>query len=417
MRPSTFGALKTRIVLGCFALALAGCESEAPAIRTGEWRVELDLNGEPLPFSWLIKQDSSGGYHAVVQNGEESLDVRELRIERDSFFLRMPLFDSEFLGRTGGDSLISGFWRNYTRGEAYQIPFTAVHGPRPRFAAQDSGAAERFAGIWQTWFSPNSPEAYNAVGRFDADPDGSITGTFMTETGDYRFLAGSASADSMHLSCFDGSHAFLFAASLRNDSLFGRFWSGTHWQEPWIAVRNGSYRLRNPDSLTFLQEGFDRVAFRFPDLDGVERSPDDPEFSNHPLLIHIMGSWCPNCMDETVLLREMHEKYGPRGLRIMAVAFEKQSDPKRALDVLRRYAKSLNVPYPILYGGSASKEEAGEKLPFLKRLISYPTCLFIARDGTILRIRTGFYGPGTGSHYDSYRKDLDDFLQRMVEEA
>ncbi|MBK9539134.1 MAG: hypothetical protein IPO12_10410 [Flavobacteriales bacterium] len=74
--------------------------------------------------------------------------------------------------------------------------------------------------------------------------------------------------DSLKLSCFDGSHAFLFKAVLRNDSLLGRYWSGTHWQEPWLAVRNPTFHLRDPDSLTFLKEGYDMVDFSFPSIDG-----------------------------------------------------------------------------------------------------------------------------------------------------
>ena len=31
------------------------------------------------------------------------------------------------------------------------------------------------------------------------------------------------------------------------------------------------------------------------------------------------------------------------------------------------------------------------------RVMSYPTCIFVDRMGKVRRIRTGFYGPGTGS--------------------
>ena len=63
----------------------------------------------------------------------------------------------------------------------------------------------------------------------NSTPDGRVTGTFLTETGDYRYLEGVVDGDSLKLSCFDGSHAFLFHAALDQDSFRGRFWSGTHW--------------------------------------------------------------------------------------------------------------------------------------------------------------------------------------------
>ena len=64
-----------------------------------------------------------------------------------------------------------------------------------------------------------------------------------------------------------------------------------------------------------------------------------------------------------------------------------------------------------------SKEEAARKLPFLDHVMSYPTCIFVDRKGKVRRIRTGFYGPGTGEHYVNYRRNLEAFLQEMLQEA
>ena len=165
-----------------------------------------------------------------------------------------------------------------------------------------------------------------------------------------------------------------------------------------------------------MRSGYEAIEFRFRDTEGVERSPSDYDVQGHPLIVHIMGSWCPNCADETKVLKEMHEKYAAHGLRIMAIAFEKQADEKRALEGLRRFKQVLAIPYPVLYGGPAAKDQAAARLPFLNRLISYPTCIFIDRAGRVRRIRTGFYGPGTGSYYADYRTKLDSFLQALVAE-
>ncbi|MFZ1693787.1 MAG: redoxin domain-containing protein [Flavobacteriales bacterium] len=404
----------------CFFLllvaALCACGKNKPSPIEGPWVVELDLGETKLPFNWDIRNDSTGRTNISFRNGAESILAQDVVVSRDSVRIKMPFFDSEFIGIMSSDSLIQGVWANYLKGDDYRIPFIARAGLSPRFPQQSPEAAERFAGKWRTWFNPETPHAYNSVAEFHANTNGSVVGTFMTETGDYRYLAGSAYNDSLFLSCFDGSHAFLFKALLRRDSLIGHFWSGTHWQEPWVSVRNDSYHLRDPDSLSFMREGYDRVDFRFPDTEGVERSPLDPEYQGKPVLVHIMGSWCPNCLDETTLLREMHTKYAPSGLRIIAVAFEKHADRDRSMAGLRRFKNSLNVPYPILYGGLASKEEATRKLPFLQQLISYPTCIFIGRDGRVHRIRTGFYGPGTGQHYEDYKQALDEYLNELVSE-
>ncbi len=359
--------------------------------------MELDLNGRKLPFQFDLMRDDSASWTAHIHNAEEEIAVTDIVLRNDTLFMRMPLFDSEFRGVVRSDSVIDGAWHNYLKGPDYLIPFIAHAGPTHRFPGESDGVAA-VAGTWEVHFSKGTPDAYNAIGLFEQYAGGRATGTFVTETGDYRYLEGVVHGDSMKLSCFDGSHAFLFTAALHGDSLVGRYWSGTHWEEPWVAYRNANYQLRDPDSLTFLKEGYDMVDFRFPDLDGRPISPSDARYEGKVLMVQVMGSWCPNCVDETVLLKEMHERYGDRGLEMIAVAFEKYEDPDRAITGLKRFRTAMGVDYPIVYGGLASKENAGEKLPFLDHVMSYPTCIFVDRNGMVRRIRTGFYGPSTGEH-------------------
>jgi len=229
-------------------------------------------------------------------------------------------------------------------------------------------------------------------------------------------LEGIVNDDSLKLSCFDGSHAFLFLAALKGDSLIGSFRSGTHWEEPWVAVRNEAFALQNPDSLTSLREGYDMVNFRFPDLDGQLVSTSDPIFKGKALMVQIMGSWCPNCVDETNLLNELYNKYKDKGLEVIAIAFERYPDSTQAMAGLRHFQKTLGVTHPLLYGGLATKENTAVKLPFLDRIMSYPTCIFVDRNGKVRRIRTGFYGPGTGEHYVKYKRNLEAFVQQLLEE-
>jgi hypothetical protein len=59
-------------------------------------------------------------------------------------------------------------------------------------------------------------------------PANKVTGTFLTTTGDYRFLEGTVSGNQLYLSCFDGGHAFLFTAKIDDDKTLsdGKFFSG-----------------------------------------------------------------------------------------------------------------------------------------------------------------------------------------------
>ncbi|WP_338039415.1 hypothetical protein [Maribacter litopenaei] len=122
-------------------------------------------------------------------------------------------------------------------------------------------------GVWETEFSPNTEDSYMGKGIF-SQKNGIVSGTFRTTTGDYRFLEGVMDADSLKLSAFDGAHAFLFHAKVSDSTMKGTFYSGNHFKEPFVAVRNENYELPSADSLTFIKEGYDRFDFSFPNLDG-----------------------------------------------------------------------------------------------------------------------------------------------------
>ncbi len=410
--------LRTKIPL-MLLLAAGACkttEQNVSAPTTGPWLLELELaDGAVIPFHFDLEEREEGKLRIRVYNGEEIIVVDDIDYNGDSLVVRMPLFDSEFKGRTNGAGVVIGRWYNYLKGADYSIPFTARAGIFPRFANKRRPNAD-VNGSWEVHFSPGAADSYPAIGVFEQEPNGRTTGTFITETGDYRFLEGVVSGDSLLLSGFDGSHAFLFTAVFKGDTLTGSYQSGTHWQEPWIAVRNPQFTLRDPDSLTFLSEGYDMVDFSFPDLEGNMVSPSDERFKKGPLVIQIMGSWCPNCMDETRLLNELYAKYHAKGLEVLSVAFERHEDPARAIEGLKRFRDALDVKYPVLYAGKSGKGEASEKLPFLNHVMSFPTCILIDRHSKVRRIRTGIYGPSTGEHYERYKRSLDGFVAELLAE-
>jgi len=81
---------------------------------------------------------------------------------------------------------------------------------------------------------------------------------------------------------------------------------------------------------------------------------------------------------------------------------------------LERFRETMGVRYTVLYGGGASKPEAASKLPFLSDVLSWPTTVFVGRDGTIRRVRTGFTGPGAGARHITYQKEFEDFVEGLL---
>ena len=66
--------------------------------------------------------------------------------------------------------------------------------------------------------------------------------------------------------------------------------------------------------------------------------------------------------------------------------------------------------------GSEDKKLAHEKLPMLNHIISFPTTLFIDKNGVVRKIHTGFNGPATGQKYTTFKNEFETFVSQLLEE-
>jgi thiol-disulfide isomerase/thioredoxin len=272
---------------------------------------------------------------------------------------------------------------------------------------------ETFDGKWKAMFRVETPEPYPAQVVLKQREE-TVTGTILTETGDYRFLDGSVIEDRLYLSTFDGSHAYLFEAKLLEDgTLSGVYRSGNHFKTYWTAARNDSSFLSDPYSLTNLADETTAVSFRLLSTDGDSISLDDPKYTGKPKLVTIFGTWCPNCMDENKFLLDYLEAHPGLDIQIFSIAFERHKDQMRAMDVLRRYKQEFQIPWEVLYGGYSDKQYVTEVLPVLKNFVSFPTMIFLDKDNNVVKIHTGFYGPAT-EKYVKFKEDFDAMIKALV---
>lgn len=263
--------------------------------------------------------------------------------------------------------------------------------------------------------SPDDP----AVGLFTINDDGTATGTFLTTTGDYRYLAGNAAGDTLKLSTFDGAHAFLFHAEKQADgSLKGDFWSGNWYHDTWTAQPDPDFRLPDPFAQTKYQgDAGSLERLDFLDLDGTPTLVGTVAPHGSPRVVEVFGSWCPNCHDATRLLVELNNTYKERGLVVLGLAFEHSNDPAQATAAVRTYATDLGVNYPLLIAGLSDKDKASEALPVLDRVRSFPTTLFIDADGTVRAVHSGFSGPATGDAHTELRAEWVAHIEAMLDKA
>ncbi|MBX7094384.1 MAG: TlpA family protein disulfide reductase [Flavobacteriales bacterium] len=395
-----------------------GVSGKDKFLSVGEWKMNMQLSATDfLPFRFNLLEENNK-YYAEVVNGTEKIKSLELSLNGDSIFFRLPIFDSEFRLKRMDQGTLVGAWYNYTRCCNYHIDVSAKFGSEERFVLPESLSEDPadFNGKWKVIFSPGTDDQYDAVGLFE-QKNNRISGTFLTETGDYRFLEGNVFGNRMLLSCFDGSHAFLFDARLNAEQqLSGKFFSGKHWQEPWTANRNAAFELANPDSLTYIKPGYSGLNFAFPNLKGETVSFPSDNYTNKVVIVQLMGSWCPNCMDETAFLKDLYNEYHAQGLEIISLCYERSENFEESVRNVSNHKNHLGANWQFLIAGSASKEKAAKTLPMLNHVMSFPTSIFIDKNGKVRKIHTGFYGPGTGDYFTRYSELNRNFVEKLLAE-
>lgn len=380
--------------------------------------VEEVTQGE-LPFNFELVYDDDTTFHLEIINGPERIRVDDIitwhdrATNDDSIQINFPVYGT-YIRAGFEDDKIDGNWYVPYKGDNYRIRFRAYHGQGERFTNLKKKPMTDLTGKWETTFGEED-NTYKAIGEFQQDGN-LLTGTFRTETGDYRYLEGTIQDKKAYLSCFDGSHAFLFEAKMMEDSsLIGSFRSGSHYKTIWKAIRNNNYDLGNADSLTFLKEGYDKIEFAFPNTNGDTIRLTDSKYQNKVKIVQILGTWCPNCRDETDFLVKYLKENPSNDLEVVAIAYERYRENEKAFKALNNYKANYDMNYELLLGGYYNKKEAAETLPMLNHILSYPTMIFIDRDNEVRRIHTGFSGPATSTFKD-FEKDFEKYVSALLAE-
>lgn len=406
-----------KIALLILLITALSCETKTQTITAGFWRTSLTVQDqEQLPFIFESKTDGT----LVIYNAEERIVVDEIIIEGDSVRIQTPVFEGYFAGVFSGDGKeISGDFIKPSLDRV--VPFSMKFGENERFLSSSNSNQLNLniSGSWETVFSADVPEdRYIAKGTF-VQQGNHITGTFRTTTGDYRYLEGAMDGNQFKLSTFDGAHAFLFTGTATDSTLDGSFYSGNHWKEPFRAKRNENYELPDAKDLTYLKEGYESIVFSFPDSDGTMVSLSDDRFKNKVVLVQILGSWCPNCLEETKFYVDYLKKHPNIDLEIIGLAFEYAPTKEKALESIKRLTDRLEVPYPVLLAqfGTSDKKLANEKLPMLNHILSYPTTIYIDREGAVRRVHTGYNGTATGEQHTAFATDFESFVNELLMES
>lgn len=402
------------------SLVIAGrAANDAKAtLKPGIYKAVIQrTDGQQIVFNFEVKP-LNGKTVLYVLNATERMLVDDLRQKGDSLWITMPFYDAHFATVIKSDGSLEGKFIKISGDRRSEIPFYALPGNKERYPVTVK-PAHNVTGRWAVRFGEGKDETL-AVGEFVQAANGKVTGTFLTPTGDYRYLEGSVTADTLKLSAFDGSHVYLFTAKLDNDNTITQavFYAGAAGTEKWVAHKDPNAKLPDGFDAVKLRPGESKLNFSFPSTEGEKVSINDARYKNKVVVIQILGSWCPNCMDETKFLVDYYKKNKQRGVEILGLAYERTTDFERSKKDLATFQKRLGVNYPFLVTTAAvSDPKRTEKtLPQIEPLQGFPTTIFIDKKGNVRKIHTGYDGPATGQHYEAFKKEFEELISSLLAE-
>ncbi len=113
------------------------------------------------------------------------------------------------------------------------------------------------------------------------------------------------------------------------------------------------------------------------------------------ILIDVFATWCPPCIEELPILKEVKEKYKDK-FEIVSVLFEKDKDKKEILD----FISSNQINYPITIG-----EENFKLAKELGNVQKIPEMFLFSKDGKFIKKFIG----------KTSKEELEKYIQIAIE--
>ena len=404
------------IVLFLFTAAfiLSSCKEQPLHLEEGKWKGVFHTQGSEIPFNFSVEDDTLGTINVFLTNAEEKTILDSVRYERDSVIIPIEVYDAILVAKINSEGLSGYFRKNQSTKQG--IPFHAVKGNAPRFDIQNQDISASVDGKWSVHLVNDKDELRYTVGLLKQKGN-IVTGTILTTTGDYRYLEGVIDGDSLKLSGFSGSNPSLLVAKLQDSVHLSGSFISPGGKVRLEALRSDTAKLPDPYSLTYLKKGYDKLSFSFPNLSGETISLEDDKYKGKVVVVTIQGSWCPNCVDEAAFLSPWYKQNKDRGVEIIGLSFERKDDLHFASERIGKLIDRFDITYDILFAGLADKKLAGEKIPALSAVLSFPTTIIIDQKGNVRKIHTGFTGPATGAYYDEFIKHFNADIDALLSET
>jgi len=400
---------KNLIVLFFMFLGLTSLQPGNKILKEGVWRGVYTVPGNEIPFLFEVKDNS-----VFLINGEDRFQTKNIAYRNDSVFIPFDLYDAVLKCKIEGNGLQGKLVKTAGGKIVSEVPFKAEYGNKNRFPVGNEKPAISLAGTWDINIGEGA-DAEKTVGNFSLK--GSIlTGSILTTTGDYRFLEGINYGRKFELSAFGGSSPYLVKGEFTGDNSFSGEFITSRKATKIVGTRNAKAALPDAYKVSYLKEGYTTVAFSFPNLDGKKVSLSDPAYKGKVVIVTILGSWCPNCLDENKFLSGWYKENKKRGVEIIGLGFERKNDFESAKKSLTALKTRLGIEYEILFAGQSGTESASKALPQLNGIASFPTTIFIDKKGNVRKVHSGFSGPATGKFFEEFKTEFNTLIDQLVAE-
>jgi thiol-disulfide isomerase/thioredoxin len=377
-------------------------------IAEGPWRgVFHQPNGTDVPFNFEVKGKTAASAKVFLINGPEHFATSGVSQKGDSLFIAFDQFDNE-LALQIGDKKLSGVLRKKDL-SGRTVAVDATFGETYRFADNGEKPAADISGKYDAIFKGRNGTDEKKVGIFKQQGS-KLSATFLSTTGDSRYLEGVVQGNKFYLSAFIGSGASYYTGTFDNSGQITGIANGTSF----TATKNTEAALPDAYRLTYLKDGYKTLDFSLPDADGNKVSLKDDKFKNKVVILTIGGTWCPNCIDEAGFVAPWYQKNKNRGVEVIGVQFERKADPAYVKNAMENFKKRFNIGYTEVFGGLADKKAVAESFPALNTFLSFPTILFIDKKGNVDKIYTGFTGPATGAYYTQFIKEFNEEVDQLL---
>jgi thiol-disulfide isomerase/thioredoxin len=393
------------VIVASLVVTSAAAQTPSPA---GLWDAAVVVNGLEIPFRFEIAGDGAS-LSGWFFNGDEKVLSTSGKYDNGTLTLNFDHYATA-LEASVVNGRLAGI---YNRGNTF-YPFYAKRFTPPSAFPNE---VPQIDGLWQIGnVASNKGES---AWRFIVRQSGAeVTAAILRVDGDTGALAGTFRNGKFIVSHFSGARPLVLELTPQKDGSLEIVRNRT---EKMIAVKAADAKLKDvpeptdPSRHSSVKDPTEPFKFSFPDVTGKVLSNTDERFRGKVVIVSISGSWCPNCHDEAPFLADLYKKYRAKGLEIIALSFEEEAQKAKGYPRLLAFNKRYGVDYPVVLAGEQA--DLAEKVPQIHNLNSFPTTIFLGKDGLVRGVHAGFAGAASGVFHDNAKEEITATVERLLAEA